>query len=99
MKQHPPRSRFLSVAECGTSSVHSSFRDITEQCNRERLLSEATMLGNAAGLSGVAELGCAGSTGANAGGNRWSRNSDASSMTGLIIVAPGVQNQGKRQTL
>lgn len=44
-KLRPPEPH---TAESGTSSVHSSFRDITAQYHRERV------------LGGVAELGCAG---------------------------------------
>ena len=44
-KLRPPQQ---NTAESGTSSVHSSFRDITAQYHRERV------------LGGVAELGCTG---------------------------------------
>ncbi len=101
VKQHSPRSRLQSVAECGTSSAHSSFRDITEQCQRGRL------------LSGVAVLSSAGS-GEDAGSSlinnraddcRWSRNSEASMAAGVttgLITMPRVQpgiRYGPRQTL
>lgn len=87
---HAQRSRLQSMAECGTSSAHSSFRDITEQCNRTRLLSGATTASGgsmrAGSVSASVREGSVASGDSSTDERRWSEASLAGLTTGLLTV-------------
>lgn len=91
--RHKPRPRVSSTAtELATASVHSSFRDITEQYNRERV------------LEGIAELGCTGELRRNQSLGSvvvegLGRDGSEASTCGLVTVSIHDQDEERRDSL